>query len=332
MSLAAIRGSRLITVLAGLFVLLGILVLAGWLYFQVVQPGQRARYFVFLSDVSGLKRGTEVQVAGYPVGEISGISPDLDNIDDIDFRVDFVIDKLWPIPVDSTVAIENSGLLGTPVLALNPGKTDVLLEEGGRLLTVKGQASIQQRVMKLLDDEVPKALKAMIATLNELQFQMESNVPTILHDTRYVLSKTAEAVATLSPQMTALSQGLGDLGRMMSEVSEDQNSENIQSILENLKRVSANLDRASRELNQTMSASLTLVESGERVLTENEETISNTLQDSEFAMQTIASNIALVLGNLERSSQELADLVAEIRANPTVLFRGVEGEPEPAFE
>jgi len=332
MSLATIGANRIVAFLAGLFVLLGGLVLAGWLYLQVVQPGQRAGYFVLLPDVSGLRPGTEVRVSGYSVGEISDISPELDNIDEIEFRVDFVVDKLWPIPVDSTVSIAKDDLLSSPVLNLTPGKTANLLSEGGRLLTVAAPSGLGERALRLLNNEIPRSLESFIATLEAVQVQLDDNVPGILYDVRYVLSKTADTLAKLEPQLDKLAVGLGGAGSMMQELSGEENTRQVKAILANLNRVSGNLAAASSQLRDVMDSSVALLTASQSIVVENGGTLRNTLQDSEFAMQSVASSINLVLQNLQRTSQDLAGLMAEIRADPTILLRGNAGEDGVPFE
>ena len=59
MRLTTLGSSRGIAVLSGLFLLLGAAILTGWLYLQVVKPGQRASYFIFMEDVSGVRPGRE---------------------------------------------------------------------------------------------------------------------------------------------------------------------------------------------------------------------------------------------------------------------------------
>jgi phospholipid/cholesterol/gamma-HCH transport system substrate-binding protein len=315
MSLATLGGNRVIALLAGSFVLLGAVVIAGWLYLQVVQPGHRAEYFVLLPDVSGLRPGTQVKVAGYPVGEIRSITPELENIDQVEFKVDFVIDKLWPIPVDSTVTVVSDDLLSGPTLVLYPGKTDTLLAEGARILTLEAPPSLTDRASRLLEDEVTPTLRAMTATLEEMQRQLKNHVPEILRETRSMVATTAEAVAVLRPQVDRLASGLGDAGTAMSRLADDGMAGRVDAILADLKRVAENLAGASRRLAQ-------VVDSSGRLVADNRAPLSSTLADSEFTMQAVAASINLILRNLERTSQDLAGLIADIRANPSILVRG----------
>lgn len=315
MSLATLGGNRGIAFLAGLFVLLGALVIAGWLYFQVVQPGRRAHYFVLLPDVSGLRPGTDVKVAGYPIGEISSITPELANLDEVEFQVDFVIDKLWPIPVDSTVTVMSDDLLSGPSLVLYPGKTEALLSEGARILTVEPPPNLADRASDLLENEVTQTLQIMTATLTQLERLLKDQVPVILEESRTLVSTTVKMMADLRPEIDRLAAGLGDAGALMSRVGGGDGAVRIEKTLADLKATTANLKTASQELSR-------LVETGGRLLSKNEASLANAIDDSEFTTQAVASSISLILRNLERTSQDLAGLIAEVRANPSVLVRG----------
>ncbi|MDX1401931.1 MAG: MlaD family protein [Kiloniellales bacterium] len=330
MRLANLGANRAVAFLSGLFVLLGAGVLAGWLYFQVVKPGQRAPYFIFLSDVTGIRPGTEVRVNGYPIGQVTNIEPDLD-INRIEFRVDIVVDKIWPIPVDSTITISTDGILSTPVLALDPGNTETLLAEGALIPTLKAPPNITERITRLVDQEIAPTLRTFMATMKDVQVQIDENAPALLADARLVLSKTAATVNSLEGEIEALAAGMGDAGELMSKLNEEENVERFKSLIGNLEATAINLRGASEELGRILGSSQELIDSSGRILRENEAALKNTLADSEFAMESIATSINIVLQNLERTTREIAALAGKLNANPSVILTG-EPEKEDPFK
>jgi virulence factor Mce-like protein len=328
MRLTTLGSSRGIAVLSGLFLLLGAAILTGWLYLQVVKPGQRASYFIFMEDVSGVRPGTEVRVNGYAVGQVSDIEPDLD-IDRIVFRVDIVVDRIWPIPVDSTITIARDGLLSTPILELSPGKTETPLPEGGRLLTVAAPPSITDQVSSLIEEQVAPTLAVFTETITVLQAQIDENVPAIIDDARTIMASTSRTVAALESEVDKLAAGLGDAGEMMSRLSEEGNAQQIEDLINNLEQTSRNLKAASVKLEVILDSSSELVASSERILVENEAALRNTVEDTEFTMQSLSTSINIVMQNLERASQEIAALAGKINDNPSLILGSDQEETDP---
>jgi ABC-type transporter Mla subunit MlaD len=317
MRLTTLGSSRGIAVLSGLFLLLGAAILTGWLYLQVVKPGQRASYFIFMEDVSGVRPGTEVRVNGYAVGQVSDIEPDLD------------IDRIWPIPVDSTITIARDGLLSTPILELSPGKTETPLPEGGRLLTVAAPPSITDQVSSLIEEQVAPTLAVFTETITVLQAQIDENVPAIIDDARTIMASTSRTVAALESEVDKLAAGLGDAGEMMSRLSEEGNAQQIEDLINNLEQTSRNLKAASVKLEVILDSSSELVASSERILVENEAALRNTVEDTEFTMQSLSTSINIVMQNLERASQEIAALAGKINDNPSLILGSDQEETDP---
>ncbi len=324
MKLANLGANQAVAVLSGLFVLLGAAAFAGWLYFQVVKPGQRAPYFIFLSDVTGVRPGTEVRVNGFPMGQVTRISPDLD-INRIEFRIDIVVDKIWPIPIDSTITVTTDGILSTPVLNLEPGNTESLLVEGARIPTLKAPPGLTARINSLVENEVTPTLRTFMATLRQIQSEVSENVPALMSDARIVLAKTASAVTTLEGEIETMTKSIGDAGKLIEKFGSTDNVDKFQSLVSNLEEASLNLKNASGELGGVIESSRRLIDNSDKILAENKEALTNTISDSEFAMQSIASNINLVLQNLERTTREIAALAGKLNADPSVILTG---EPE----
>lgn len=328
MRLVSVGRHQGIAILSGLFVLMGMAALVGWLYLQVVKPGQRASYFIFMENVAGIRPGTEVRVNGFSVGQVSAIEPDLD-IDNIEFRVSLVVDKIWPIPVDSTITINRDGILSTPILELTPGQTETPLMEGGRILTVPSPPSITDQVSQLIDQQVAPSLMAFMATAEVLQAQLEDNVPAMVEDARYIMSTGSRAVAALEGEVEKLAIGLGDAGDLLSRLSEEENVRQVESFIANLEDTSRTLQSASTELKGVLDSANRFVETGERILERNEIPFGNSVEDLEFSMQSLAQSIDTVLQNLERASQEIAALAGKLNDNPSVILSGQESQEDP---
>ena len=143
----------------GLFVLLGI----GALFFLTTQTTGgddfkasevyevQARF----QNVGSLKRRAPVSMAGVTIGRVTGVEFDGDSLEAV---VTFVIDKQYDrIPDDSDASVLTSGLLGSQYIGLQPGGSDLYLEEGSEILFTQSAVVLENLIGRFLvrdsDDE-----------------------------------------------------------------------------------------------------------------------------------------------------------------------------------
>ena len=114
------RGQILESII-GAFVLL----VAVWFVFSVVTttenifPRQNENtYHASFFDVSGIRIGTEVKLAGVSVGKVVGVSLDTQTYS---AKVSLVIDSRIKIPDDSEIIIASESLLGGNFVSITPG-------------------------------------------------------------------------------------------------------------------------------------------------------------------------------------------------------------------
>ena len=63
-----------------------------------------------------------------------------------------------------------------------------------------------------------------------------------------------------------------------------------------------------------------------RLITNIGPDLATVTSDGAYVLQQLSSSLNLTLLNLERASQELADLIADIRANPSIFITGRDAE------
>lgn len=88
---------------------------------------------------NGLASGTDVRIAGVKVGVVSEVTLDPDT-----YRAKalFAIDEGVEIPEDSLVRIDSEGLLGGTFVALEPGASFIMLENGDEITFTQGSYSL----------------------------------------------------------------------------------------------------------------------------------------------------------------------------------------------
>ncbi|MGZ8430239.1 MAG: outer membrane lipid asymmetry maintenance protein MlaD [Candidatus Deferrimicrobiaceae bacterium] len=115
----------------GLFLLAGILCLA---YLSVrlgkleLVGGDTVLVTAGFSSVTGLRAGTDVEIAGVPVGKVASIS-----IREHQAIVMMQINNGIALPDDTIASVRTRGLIGDVYISLSPGGSDRVIPPGGRI-------------------------------------------------------------------------------------------------------------------------------------------------------------------------------------------------------
>ncbi len=146
------RQTRAVELGTGLFVLLGI----GALFFLTTQTTGgddfnasevytvEARF----QNVGSLKRRAPVSMAGVTIGRVTDVEFDPIALEAI---VTFVIDQRFDqIPDDSDASILTAGLLGSQYVGLQPGGSDIYLEDGSEILFTQSAVVLENLIGKFL--------------------------------------------------------------------------------------------------------------------------------------------------------------------------------------
>ncbi|MEM8815006.1 MAG: outer membrane lipid asymmetry maintenance protein MlaD [Pseudomonadota bacterium] len=144
--------TRAVELGTGLFVLLGM----GALFFLTTQTTGgddfdakevfevEARF----TNVGSLKRRAPVAMAGVTIGRVTSVEFDAETLEAV---VKFVIDKQYAqIPDDSDASILTAGLLGSQYIGLQPGGSDVYLEDGSEIFFTQSAVVLENLIGKFL--------------------------------------------------------------------------------------------------------------------------------------------------------------------------------------
>ncbi len=135
--------------LVGAFVLLG---LAAITYLTVKLGGGsllgndtyalEARF----TSASGLNTGSNVVVAGVPVGRVEAIRMEPSEYTAI---VTFRVMSGLKLPTDSMASIKTTGLIGDKFVALSPGADETHLEPGARITMTESSVDLESLIGKM---------------------------------------------------------------------------------------------------------------------------------------------------------------------------------------
>lgn len=93
--------------------------------------------------VSGLTVGSDVRVAGVKVGSVTALTLDRQSYRAV---AAMSIEDDVKLPEDSDAAVQTEGLLGGTYVALTPGASDVMLEDGEEILYTQGSVDLMDLV------------------------------------------------------------------------------------------------------------------------------------------------------------------------------------------
>ena len=138
----------------GIFMLLG-LACVGYLTIQLGRMEWIGDNFYTLDarfkSVSGLKTGTQVEIAGVPVGRVDTILLDQDREMAV---VRLKIQKGITLTDDVIASIKTSGLIGDRYIKLTPGGSDKILKPGDQITETESPIDIEELISKYVFGKV----------------------------------------------------------------------------------------------------------------------------------------------------------------------------------
>ena len=323
--LMAVGRSDRTDILAGLFVLAVLVLLAAWIVVKVLgQSWQRNDYYAFPTDVTGMRVGSPVMVAGYRVGLLTEIVPQRSTgpdrepkavqppmqclfvepppaVDQRSFRLTLAIDKDWPLTKDSQVRLETPSLLGQPIIALKLGGGDrvcpgsaIPFETESGAPEAPDLANLTQRANEVL------------ATVETFLKQLENEK--LPAHTGQLLSSAQQTVKTLGETAVSVNRFVND---------------------QDLQRMKADVGHAVAKLNALLEDARKLVSETRKAtgaVQEIRPPLANAATDLEYVLRLTASRLPGILSNLEQTTQDLSGLLTDLRADPVTTLRGRDAE------
>jgi phospholipid/cholesterol/gamma-HCH transport system substrate-binding protein len=100
---------------------------------------------VRLVKADGLGVGTEVRLSGIKVGSVTGLTLDPKTYL---VTVHMGIDSGIQVPADSSIMVNQAGLLGGGYLSITPGGDDAMLADGGTIENAQGSLDLMSLISK----------------------------------------------------------------------------------------------------------------------------------------------------------------------------------------
>lgn len=96
-------------------------------------------------NISGLKHGASVEIAGVPIGEVTAI-----NLHDPAAHVTLSIDKSVRLRDDDVASIRTKGIIGDRYIKISRGASDTLIEPGQKMTETESVVDFEDIVGKIV--------------------------------------------------------------------------------------------------------------------------------------------------------------------------------------
>lgn len=142
----------------GVFVLIGLLCLA----YMTIKLGKMEFFSnegfelqAVFTNVSGLRVGADIEMAGIPVGHVSNISlrrTDTDTTAIVTLR----FNQDLKLPDDTIASVKTAGLIGDKFIAVAPGGSPDILKDGDEITDTEPSIDLGSLISKYAFGEVKK--------------------------------------------------------------------------------------------------------------------------------------------------------------------------------
>jgi phospholipid/cholesterol/gamma-HCH transport system substrate-binding protein len=116
--------------------------------------------------VDGVTVGSEVRIAGVKVGTVAGNTLDTRTYE---AKLRLSLESGVPVPDDSTAKIVSDGLLGGAHVAIEPGASETMLADGGRIEFTQGSVDLLGLAIQAFAPDKSKEGETAEDPLGELQ-------------------------------------------------------------------------------------------------------------------------------------------------------------------
>ncbi|MCI5212758.1 MAG: outer membrane lipid asymmetry maintenance protein MlaD [Candidatus Electrothrix sp. ATG2] len=141
------KNSRL-EITVGFFLVLGF-VAFGWLALQLgevswLDTGTTYTLYADFENVSGVKTGAEVQIAGVTVGSVKELSLSEDDMAVATLQ----LDKNIQLAKDSMASVKSQGIIGEKIIQITPGGDEELYEAGDVIVDTESSVDLESLISK----------------------------------------------------------------------------------------------------------------------------------------------------------------------------------------
>ena len=149
-------GNSRVEIVVGLFLIVGFLAL-GWLAIQLgevpwLTGAKNYTLNAEFNNISGVKAGADVQIAGVTVGKVRQLSLTNDN----QAVVKMQLDRQVSVPVDSIASVKSQGIIGDKFIQIALGGDEKVYKPGETIVDTESAVDLESLISKFAFGQVGK--------------------------------------------------------------------------------------------------------------------------------------------------------------------------------
>lgn len=149
-------GTTRTEIVVGFFLLLGFLAF-GWLAVQLgevpwLTESKSYPLAAEFNNISGVKVGADVQVAGVTVGKVRQLTLNQENMAVVGIQ----IDRGVKVPVDSIASVKSQGIIGDKYIQISLGGDEKLYKPGETIVDTESSVDLESLISKFAFGQVGK--------------------------------------------------------------------------------------------------------------------------------------------------------------------------------
>lgn len=149
-------GNSRVEIVVGLFLVMGFAAF-GWLALQLGEISWLTGAKTYplnaeFTNISGVKAGADVQIAGVTVGKVRELSLSADNRAVVKLQVDRGV----KIPVDSMASVKSQGIIGDKLIQITLGGDEKLYTAGETIVDTESSVDLESLISKFAFGQVGK--------------------------------------------------------------------------------------------------------------------------------------------------------------------------------
>lgn len=303
----------------GLFVIVALAILAAALagIANLQLRGGLVQYKTYFTFAGGVERGTVVRFGGRKAGRVAEVRPWAEDPTRVEVLLD--VAPTTPVRTDSTASISSLGMLGENYLEITPGKRGAEpLPPGGTIPSIEPMdfAALARRIAV-----VAESSQALILDLHKNLNRISDKADTLLANLNDItgeknrasleqlLERSNKLVADQAPKVDRITDTLEGTTKKIDALIVELRQTNtkagdlITNVDQTVEDMRPKLMRDLDQIQQTMTETQALIEQMRAMLAYNDE------------------NINRMIENFRTTSQNLAELTADVKQRPFSLIR-----------
>jgi phospholipid/cholesterol/gamma-HCH transport system substrate-binding protein len=287
--------SRNRAALVGAFVVGGVLLFSlglFWIGDRRLMFSESVTLAAEFANMSGLRVGSKVMVAGMDAGEVLAIRVPVRP--EAKFRVEFrVLDQFRPIlRTDSVASIQVEGLVGSKVLQIDPGTDEAPLAAPGATIRSREPVEIEAVVRSAVDtigrvnsavDEIQGRVVKAVDVLTDVGEQANEVVGAVGADAGKLFATGRQIVEDVNTVVDGVRQGRGTIGKL---VTDDEMYKSVRAAVDEVRSTSVNTRRISDDAREIVA---------------------------DLKSRNVGEHVEKAAENLQQATAEVRDIMAELR-------------------